>query len=254
MSNAYLWSAKDGVVDLGLIDGQSTSATDINDAEFATVITGVGIEGFVWHKGQFTEISAPDNATVFLHAINNRNEVLGSFQTPSPKPPFQTSAGFLWHDGQIHFFDPLPGDTMAGGSGISNNSIVAGNSGFYVVNPPSFVWHPFVWQGGVTRPIAELLPPVVDVRFELATSISDTGLILMTGNTIPQGSIVAIVLEPAIVLAGDSNCDKVVNIDDLLNVINAWGPCNACAADFGQDGLVNIADLFVVIENWTFAR
>jgi hypothetical protein len=51
-------------------------------------------------------------------------------------------------------------------------------------------------------------------------------------------------------LAGD---DGVVNVDDLLAVINAWGPCvsECCAADLaGDDGVVNVDDLLAVINAW----
>jgi hypothetical protein len=45
-----------------------------------------------------------------------------------------------------------------------------------------------------------------------------------------------------------------VNIDDLLSVINNWGPCAApCAADIapvGGNGAVNIDDLLAVINAW----
>ena len=56
---------------------------------------------------------------------------------------------------------------------------------------------------------------------------------------------------------GDINCDGVVNVDDLLAVINAWGACpappQACPADIappGGNGVVNVDDLLMVINNW----
>jgi hypothetical protein len=91
-------------------------------------------------------------------------------------------------------------------------------------------------------------------------------------------------------LLGDVNFDGVVNVDDLLAVINAWGPCassplpmgegsgvragasalrdsfapsrqpspggrgslrGACPADLNGDGEVNHADLMIVIRNWS---
>jgi spore coat protein A len=50
--------------------------------------------------------------------------------------------------------------------------------------------------------------------------------------------------------AGDHNA--VVNIDDLLTVINAWGPCITipCAAAVTGNGTVNIDDLLTVIYGW----
>jgi hypothetical protein len=53
---------------------------------------------------------------------------------------------------------------------------------------------------------------------------------------------------------GDATGDCTVNVDDLLAVINAWGPCPAppaeCPADFNDDGNVNVDDLLIVINNW----
>lgn len=50
---------------------------------------------------------------------------------------------------------------------------------------------------------------------------------------------------------GDMNASGVIDIDDLLGVISAWGPVGACvAADFDRDGDVDIDDLLLVISNW----
>jgi hypothetical protein len=50
---------------------------------------------------------------------------------------------------------------------------------------------------------------------------------------------------------GDVNGDFDVNIDDLLSVINAWGPCAGCPQDLDDDGDVDIDDLLAVINGWT---
>jgi len=56
---------------------------------------------------------------------------------------------------------------------------------------------------------------------------------------------------------GDVTGDGFVNVQDLLFVIGAWGPCpvkGACPADIapipGGDNVVNVADLLAVIANW----
>lgn len=60
---------------------------------------------------------------------------------------------------------------------------------------------------------------------------------------------------------GDTNCDGIVNIIDLLAVIDAWGPCTVpcppssnCPADIapfpGCDCMVNVTDLLEVINTW----
>jgi hypothetical protein len=66
------------------------------------------------------------------------------------------------------------------------------------------------------------------------------------------------VISPAI--PGDANGDGAVNVDDLIAVILAWGPCppkpavGGCPADIepfpGGDGDVDVDDLIAVILNW----
>jgi len=54
---------------------------------------------------------------------------------------------------------------------------------------------------------------------------------------------------------GDVNGDGVVNVDDLLAVISAWGPCPAppasCPADLDNSGAVSVDDLLLVINHWS---
>jgi len=55
------------------------------------------------------------------------------------------------------------------------------------------------------------------------------------------------------VLAGDVNANDVVNIDDAVHVLNAWGPCPPpafCAEDLVVNEVVNIDDLFEVLNNY----
>jgi S-formylglutathione hydrolase FrmB len=53
---------------------------------------------------------------------------------------------------------------------------------------------------------------------------------------------------------GDVNGDGAVNVDDLVAVILAWGPCPAppaaCTADVNGSGTVDVDDLVTVILNW----
>jgi hypothetical protein len=61
----------------------------------------------------------------------------------------------------------------------------------------------------------------------------------------------------AVPIPGDVNHDGNVNAADLLEAINAWGPCPPgppCAADVSPppngDGLVNVGDLLTILNNW----
>ena len=56
-------------------------------------------------------------------------------------------------------------------------------------------------------------------------------------------------------VVGDITGDGVVNVNDLLALIQAWGACQAppatCPADLNGDGMVSVVDLLMVINNWT---
>jgi hypothetical protein len=59
----------------------------------------------------------------------------------------------------------------------------------------------------------------------------------------------------AIPISGDVDSNGVVDIDDLVAVINGWGPCAEpcppfCEADVTEDCTVNIDDLLAVINGW----
>jgi hypothetical protein len=81
-------------------------------------------------------------------------------------------------------------------------------------------------------------------------------------TTLSGGSIVPlqlIGLPPAPMSCyGDVSFDGVVNVNDLLMVINAWGNCPSgsacCPADVTGDNIVNVNDLLAVINSWGSCR
>jgi hypothetical protein len=60
--------------------------------------------------------------------------------------------------------------------------------------------------------------------------------------------VVEIAKEP--VPPSDVNANGAVDVDDLLVVINSWGPCACCAGDINDDDIVDVDDLLLVINAW----
>jgi hypothetical protein len=48
----------------------------------------------------------------------------------------------------------------------------------------------------------------------------------------------------------DLTGDDVVNVFDLLELLEAWGPCPGCDADLNGDDVVNVFDLLGLLEAW----
>jgi hypothetical protein len=77
-----------------------------------------------------------------------------------------------------------------------------------------------------------------------------TGLFSLHSTTVPIGDPLAVVK----VYDPDIDQDGDVDVDDLLLVQNAWGPCpsppDPCPSDINRDGVVNVDDMNLVIEAW----
>lgn len=95
------------------------------------------------------------------------------------------------------------------------------------------------------------------VQWSGANAINDSRQIVASARQGLNGPIGAVLLTPIPVI-GDVSGDGIVNVQDLLAVINAWGACPAppqsCRADVAPDpngdGVVNVQDLLFVIAHW----
>jgi hypothetical protein len=77
--------------------------------------------------------------------------------------------------------------------------------------------------------------------------IAEDALLVVTAHDyLPyEATITSDITQP-----GDANGDGVVNFQDLIIVIFAWGSNPGHAADFNGDGTVNFTDLLIVFINW----
>jgi len=57
--------------------------------------------------------------------------------------------------------------------------------------------------------------------------------------------------------AGDLNGDDLINFEDLLELLTAWGPCPSapalCPSDLNEDGEVNFEDMLILLGGWSNA-
>ena len=49
---------------------------------------------------------------------------------------------------------------------------------------------------------------------------------------------------------GDVDSDDDVDVDDLIALLDAWGPCTGCDEDLDDDDEVNLTDLILLFSTW----
>jgi hypothetical protein len=52
-------------------------------------------------------------------------------------------------------------------------------------------------------------------------------------------------------IPGDLDGDGEVDVNDLLELLGAWGACPGCHEDIDGNGAVNVADLLILLANWS---
>lgn len=94
--------------------------------------------------------------------------------------------------------------------------------------------------------VGDFVAPSAQVKVKFSVSSTQPGAIVEAGvDDFQVDQFICAIPCPA-----DINGSGAVNVDDLLAVINAWGPCAGCTADINADGVVNVDDLLAVINAW----
>ena len=246
--SAFIW--RDGVfTDLGVMNGPSSGATDINEHDMVVGWTGNSIfspntRAFIYRDGTATVLGPiPGGINSTPGGMNNEESfiVLGRYA------PGQPLRSFIWHGDAFEPLHPLP-DFDAAGAG-SLNDAGAAFGGSYLSETP-YIQRACMWYARSPVDITNLLISRTGVHVQDALGISRSGSIIARGSN-DDGDELILLLTPHFTSPGDSTCDGVVNEDDLLDVISRWGACGGCRTDFNGDAIVDVADLLTVIQHWS---
>lgn len=216
------------------------------------VSVGPGSEahGFIWQDGKVTDMGVfPGSTIAEPKAINTPGQIVGRMLLPSPDGPGGLAArAFLWSAGEWTDLGILPGYIQTFAMDINDAGDTVGSCSL-----PNFNERAILWHNGVILNLNTLIPPDSGViHLYRANGINNAGQIACTAQG-ANGDVVGVLLTPVPSRIGDVNCNGIVNVDDLLGVINAWGQCPSegnCSSDLNGDGAVSLPDLLIVLNNW----
>jgi probable HAF family extracellular repeat protein len=247
--HGFIW--REGkMFDLGPDLGtKSSNARDVNDAGAVVGWMGTSFlidsHAFIWQDGTVNDLGViPGGFTAFATAISNLGHVVGSGAVPADGYPFGVSRAFYWHDGKMINIGTLPGYDLSAALDVNDNGLVVGRT--WAGSEPETA---FVWHDGVMTDLNTLLPPDTDVEIAVAWAVNNKGQIAGEGRNL-EGDVLGVVLTPIESPLGDLTCDGRVLLDDLTILLNTWGPCPGCPADFDDDGIVGVADLLTLLFHW----
>ena len=86
----------------------------------------------------------------------------------------------------------------------------------------------------------------------IASCISADGSTIAGWGTGPDSFIQGFIIKlpSGGVCGADLDGNSVVDVDDLLSLLAAWGPCADCPQDLDDSGSVDVDDLLALLAAW----
>ena len=274
------WSAAYDINDSGVIAGLSYNTLQREQAVTwsSGVITNIAVSGGatdqrtraygINNAGQaagwgYTPLGGPNNA---FRYINNQIQQIGGFGQFQNAEAYDigesgivvgSSAPMSGGDWVAAIWLPanptvpvllgtLPNFPLAQLDDINGKNQAVGRA--YINNIES---RAIYYDGQSLHDLNDFLPDDFVGELVDAREINESGVIAATASS--GGVLRAVLLSPVTTIPGDLDGDGSVDVDDLLLVINGWGPCEPkqpCTADTNGDSQVNVDDLLTVINNW----
>ena len=194
----------------------------------------------------------------FATAINDNGQIVGVRGVATPWIWLPVAAyGFPAGFSLLPLYNGLHGVYP---SDINNKGQIVGTA--FIVNGQTTTLKGVIFDNGAWTLLDAFLPagsPWVIRNYAQGGSINDDGAI--TGDMLST-TILDINGEPSIhgyllhqISPGDVDLNGVVDVDDLLMLINAWGQCpappEACPADLDGNLVVDVDDLLMVVNKWS---
>jgi probable HAF family extracellular repeat protein len=259
---AFLW--QDGKMSpLFLPIGPNSHAYDVSDDDKICGWMGTAPQtnahGFILDlkDGSVIDLGTPIPQSVAseARAISSEGAACGIYRLPAPPEGGGTlKRAFLWTNGSMVDLGVLAGYRDSFALKLNDSNVVVG----YCAKQ-SGASRACIWRNGTLSALNDLVPSELNLDIRLAWSINNAGQIVAEGGIIGSPDQIVFRLTPLPSPIGDFDCNNVIDVDDLLGVINHWGPAAAPTkgspvldpADFNQDDMVDLDDLLIVLNNWT---
>lgn len=281
---AFIWSAKVGFVDFGLIDLIS-SATAVSEANQVVGNTGPyflpGGEAFQWEAGRSLILEKPEGSLYYsAWSINERATIVGTaaffYGTPptaylpveelsrSANRPVRPSRecdsrdhqptsltgsysrAVIWSGNGVKTLDPLRGFSSSWAFDVNDNGVVVGRC----VNLTKFESDSVgvAWFDEAPIDLNDVVHGPESIHIVGAERINERGQIIANADALwyPVGAL----LTPVWSGSTDIDRDCATGLTDLSILLDEWGASQS-EADFNRDGTVNALDLGILLVNWT---